>query len=391
MKILIVSDTLISRAGGVAYFSKRLAFYLKKRGHDVLVLVPAKNTKLGFFVHQGVKVFGVSSIPILVYEGFRISPAFLFNHQIKKVIAGFKPDIIHIQGHFLICQTAIKIAKEFKIPIVATNHFLPNNFLHYLYLGKKEGEIVEKLLWHGFKKVYNNIDYITTPTKTAVAILKSIGFNKKVIPISCGIDLKRFNPQNNGNYLRKKYHLPNKSVLLFVGRLDKEKNIDLIISAASLALQKTDFILVIAGRGKEKNNLIKLAQKINIQKNIYFTGFVSDADLPYLYAMADCFVIAGEAELQSIVTLEALASGLPVLGLNCLALPELVHHNKNGFLFELGNEIQLAENIVEIFQNHHLRQQFSKASLKIIRNHDIQDTITNYEKLYHSIITKYIK
>jgi len=154
------------------------------------------------------------------------------------------------------------------------------------------------------------------------------------MPISCGIDLDRFKPTNDGAYLERRFAIPtDKPVLLYVGRLDKEKRIDIILRALPDILRVTNVHLVLAGVGKEKQKLEELTEKLGIRKAVTFTGFVPDEDLQNIYRIGDLFVTAGIAELQSIVTMEAMASGLPVVAVNVMALPELVHDGEKRLPF----------------------------------------------------------
>jgi glycosyltransferase involved in cell wall biosynthesis len=145
-------------------------------------------------------------------------------------------------------------------------------------------------------------------------------------------------------------------------------------------------MFVIGGTGAEKSNLQKIAKDLGISKNVKFLGFVPDKEMPEFYHMGDCFVIAGTAELQSIVTLEAMASGLPVIAVNAVALPELVKHKQNGYLFDINSPKHLASYIFNILSNKKLRQQMSEQSLKIIEKHDIKNTVKQFEKLYEKLI-----
>jgi glycosyltransferase involved in cell wall biosynthesis len=119
-----------------------------------------------------------------------------------------------------------------------------------------------------------------------------------------------------------------------------------------------------------------------------FAGFVPDDKLPDLYQASDVFVIAGVAELQSIVTMEAMASGLPILAVNAMALPELCHDGQNGYLFEMGNENALSEKIIELATDSGLRKEMSEKSMEIIQKHDIRKTIPQFEGLYSQLIRR---
>ena len=382
MKILIAAESYYPNADGASYAAHRLARSLKDKGHTIMVVAPSKTTHTGPEERDGISVFGVRSYPILVSKGFRFSPPVFIKRSIEKAVKDFGPDVVHIQSHFFVCEQVFRAAKKMGIPVVGTNHFMPENLIHYFPVPKSWKKTIKDSAWRKFTSVYEKLDIVTTPTITAAKLAKRIGLNKEIIPVSNGIDLARFNPQNVGEYLREKYALGHDPILLYVGRLDKEKNIDKIIRALKLIPANIAFKFAVAGKGAEKNKLKRLAEKLGLEKKMIFLGFVADKDLPNLYPLAACFIIAGIAELQSIVTMEAMASGLPILAANAVALPELVHPEENGFLFENGDLKQIADGIVKIFSDPALQERMSQKSLEMIQEHDETKIVSRFESFY---------
>jgi len=388
MRILIATDTYHPDVNGAAYFTYRLATTLAKRGHNVFVMCPSRSFKDTVSNDKGVTIYGIRSVPIQIYRNYRISPLFI-SPIVRRAVKEISPDIVHIQNHFLIGKEALTAAKRLDIPVIGTNHFMPENLLHYLHLPRIAERWAQKLAWRQCVRVFEQLDSVTTPTKTAAALLRKVGLNKDVVPISCGIDLERFKPTNDGFYLKQSFAVPvNRPVLLYVGRLDKEKRIDVILRALPDILRVTSVHLVLAGTGKEKRKLEVLTDRLGIQKAVTFTGFVPDKDLQNIYRIADLFVTAGIAELQSIVTMEAMASGLPVVAVNAMALPELVHDGENGYLFSDGDSQMLAEKVIAILSNQTMRAEMSKRSLEIIKDHDISRVIEKYESIYDEIVNR---
>ena len=386
MRILIANDTFYPNLNGCAYFAYRLATYLKKRGHDVFVVAPSESFHNEKSVRGGIDVYGLRSFPIKHYTKYRIAFPFFIQKDLMAFMREFKPDIVHVQGHFIVCRNVLKAAKKLCIKVVGTNHFMPENLVFYLHLPNRVEEWIKKKAWNDFRRIFEKLDLVTTPTKTAAGLMKKIGFSKKILVVSNGIDIEKFHPGQDGDYLKKRYKLPNKPILLYVGRLDKEKNVDSVLRALSKMNRKIAPHFLVAGKGFEEKNLKRLAKKLGIGKMVTFAGFVPDDDLPYLYRMSDVFINAGTAELQSLVVMEAMASGLPVIGVNATALPELVHNNKNGYLFEHGDLNGLIESLNKMFGSDKLRKRFSQKSLEIIKNHDIEKIISTFESLYKGLI-----
>ena len=270
---------------------------------------------------------------------------------------------------------------------MGTNHFMPENLVYYFRCPKFAERRFVECLWRQFIKVYQQLDLVTTPTITAVNLLKKIGFTKEAMVISCGIDLERFNPNNDGAYLKQRYGVPSdRPILLYVGRMDKEKRADTILRAMPLASRDIDVHLVLAGIGRERLNLDVMARELGIRDAVTFTNFVPDDDLPNLYKIADVFVIAGIAELQSLVTMEAMASGLPIVAVNAMALPELVHDGENGFLFPEDNSQALADRLVAILTDESLKKRMGERSLTIIEKHDLRRVVETFESAYRSVL-----
>jgi 1,2-diacylglycerol 3-alpha-glucosyltransferase len=386
MKVLIASDTYWPHVNGASYFTQRLAAALVERGHEVAVISPSRTVGNDTLTRHGVTLYGVRSFPIFFVPHFRFVLPWVINRRIAHVIREFKPDIVHIQMHFLVSRTALAAAQKQNIPVVATNHFMPENLVHYLHLPRPITEAINALAWKDAVRVLGKTYGITSPTKTANTFIEP-WIGRELPAVSNGIDLARFNPKNDGAPARGQYNLPHKPTLLFVGRLDKEKNVDLVLRAVALARRDVDFHFVAAGHGAEGKKLQRLAQKLGISEHVTFTGFVPDELLPSLYAAADCFVNAGIAELQCIVAMEAMATGLPVIGADAVALPELIHDGKNGYLFEPGNVDELAGRIVDMFRDPSKRATMGQHSLEIIAHHDINKTLEAFEDFYRQAIT----
>jgi glycosyltransferase involved in cell wall biosynthesis len=389
MKVLIATDQYYPDVNGAAYYVYRLAHELADSGDEVGVIAPAKKFKHALENEGNVRVFRVRSIPIPMFKDFRISPTSLIASRIYKIMGKFRPDVVHIQTHYMVGKVALAAAKSYGIPVVGTNHFMPENLVHYLHLPQFAEREIIKLGWEQFKDVYNEVDVVTTPTQTAAKLLKRIGFTKEVIPVSCGIDLTKYNPRNKSGYLAKRYHIPtNIPVILYVGRLDKEKNVDTLVRAMPILLKKQNVHLVLAGKGFGQKAIKDLVHEMEMDNYVTFTGFVPDNDLPNIFTLADVFIAPGSAELQCMAALEALASGIPLVVANAVALPELVPGNKNGFQFTLKSPKSLAEKVQKILSGKKLTASMRSESIKLAKKHDINKVLKDIHKIYKKVIAE---
>jgi 1,2-diacylglycerol 3-alpha-glucosyltransferase len=206
--------------------------------------------------------------------------------------------------------------------------------------------------------------------------------------ISNGIDLDKFKKHAKDKGLMAKYSIADDlPILLFVGRMEVDKNIDLLLKAVKIALKKTKFKVLLVGIGKNDKQFKELSGQLNLQESVVFTGRVDDAELEKIYSLADVYLATGSAELQGIAVMEAMTAGLPVLAINAIALPELVHNGENGYLFE-KDEKDLSDKIIKILQDKKALSGMSKKSLEIIGEHAISKTITKFEELYYKVISQ---
>lgn len=382
MKILFVSDTYYPHLNGVYYFVCRLAPLLQEKGHQVAVIVPSETIFSTNKKIDDIDVYGMPSVPILLYPNVRLPIAVLLQSRLKKIIKDFEPDIIHLQDHFSITAAIVKANKHTRIPIIGTNHFMPEN-VTVLFNSEKLKIKIARYMWSRFSTVYNQLQLVTTPSETGAELIRP-KLEVKVMSISSGIDLNKFNPVGNTISVRKKYNLPQKPILLYVGRVDPEKNIEEVIRAVALAAKKVDFNFVVVGKGKSKAGLEILAQELGIAEKVIFTGFVPEEDLPFIYKLSSCFIIASIAELLSLVTLQAMASGLPIIAANAGALSELVNDGVNGFLFESGDIETIAQCICTIITKDELSKSMGKKNLEYILKHDINRIADSFENVYES-------
>jgi len=171
--------------------------------------------------------------------------------------------------------------------------------------------------------------------------------------------------------------------LVFVGRLTTEKQIDVILRAIAKLDPALDVSFDVVGNGDQRRSLEQLAEQLGIADRVRFHGHTTDAELRATLTHASAFVIASIAELQSIATMEAMASGLPVIAADAVALPHLVHDGENGYLFTPGDVDELAEKITTVLTaapEDRLRMQ--QASLDGVKVHDMDRTLDTFEALY---------
>jgi len=249
---------------------------------------------------------------------------------------------------------------------------------------------LERLLWATVHAVMDGTALLTTPTEVGAAILRAQGLRPPVVAISCGVDLDRFRflPALDREAVRRRYGLDTARPLgLYVGRLDPEKRLDLLLRAVAL-LPRDALQVALAGRGRQQASLQCLAARLNLDDRVQFIGFVPEEDLPLLLNSADAFVMPGEAELQSLATLEAMACARPIIAADACALPELVREGENGFLYRAGDALDLAHALQRWLEQRPRWSDLGAASLAIARGHDQRETIRRYEEMYAGLVRR---
>lgn len=329
MRIMIGSETYPPSINGAAVFTRRLAAALAARGHDAAVVAPSP-TGLSYTERdrEGVTTFGVRSIPP-TYPRQRCG--MITGWGARGLIGAFQPDLVHIQNHFIIGRAMARAGRAVGIPIVGTNHFMPENMIPHTPGGlwsRRWSGIIHRELWRQFVKLYDHLDAVTFPSRVAAMSAQAQGLRGPVHVISNGIDISRFRPLlGDGVFQRDENRKP---IILYVGRLDPEKGVDTLIRAMASVASRQSAELLLCGRGVHAVALRSLGEELGVTGSIRFGGFVPDDDLPRIYQNATVFVMPSPVELQSIATLEAMASGLPIVAADAMALPELVKGGRTG-------------------------------------------------------------
>lgn len=376
LRVLIGADTYPPHVNGAAYFSHRLAHGLAARGHEVHVCCPSADGDAGVERDGPVYVHRVRSMRTPFHRSFHVGSPAHVRTDVGRVLAEVRPDVVHVQNHFLVGRALASLSGRRGLPLVATNHFMPENLLPYLPLPGPLARLVTRVAWLDLARVFGPAHAVTTPTPTAARLVRASGIGMEVEAVSCGIDLGRFHESDTsgaGTDTKR---------ILFVGRLDVEKHIDDIIDALPAVRRSVEAELVVAGIGNLREPLERRARELGVAEHVTFLGFVPDEDLPALYSSADVFCMPGTAELQSLVTLEAMATGRPVVAADAMALPHLCQDGRNGFLHTPRDSAGLAERVATILADDALRARMGKESLVIAAEHDESSSLRRFEEIY---------
>lgn len=396
MHILIAGTTYAPSANGQAVFTTNLAERLAASGHRVAVIAPSERGTGYATLRHGVSLLKIKSLQLDFWHP-DASLAFWPDPAVERFFDRFQPHIVHIQDHYPLSWHIVRLAQQRGLPVVGTNHFVPENVAPYVPQVLRVEPLFRWLMWRWVVQLYNEIDCVTVQSQTAATLLREEKLTTPLVPISCGIDLERFFVDGGVDQqaTRRRWGLDaNKIVFLYVGRLDSEKRLDVLIRAMQRLNQSdkgvapSDVQLALAGRGAEMEHLRQLSQAQKLDEQVRFLGYVADADLPALLNSVDLFAMPSEAELLSIATLEAMACGRPILAARARALPELVEDGVNGFLFRPGDPADAARAMAALINAPERWPQMGMASQQRAAAHAWPAVLQTYNHIYHALVAR---
>ena len=383
--ILIGAETYPPDINGAAQFGHRLATAMLGRGHEVHVVAasPMRGPSYRTTVEGGIVEHRLRSHLPPTHDTNRICIPWEIHFEVGHILDEVKPDVVHVQCHYIIGRALITQAHKRGIRVIATNHFMPANLDPFLPVPTPIKRIISKATWIDMRRCFSRAAVVTTPTQIGADAMRDLGgFTRPVMPVSNGIEIGDYELAEGATIDKA----PGELRITFVGRLAQEKNIDVLIEALSLLPEHLNHVILdIAGGGELREELEKKAHDCGVSERVVFRGYVPDEDLPGVYQRADIFCQPGTAELQSLVSLEAMSASKPVVLANALALPHLVEDGVNGYLFEPNKARDLAHKLAAILSLPAAeREQMGRESRRIVDFHRADNTWRTFEELYVS-------
>jgi len=382
MRIAFFTNCYKPLVNGVVISISSLKEAYERKGHEVYIFAP----KVEDYVDQEKNVFRYRSVNVTGEVKFPLPIPLSF--RAKKVIIEFNPDIIHIHHPFLLSSSAIMYAKKLGIPKILTLHTQYEQYAYYIY------PIPERVTQEVIKIIISNLAYktdcITTPSASMKELIEGYGIKNRIEVIPNAIHLISFREDDElkRTEIKKKFHLKeDDKIILFVGRVASEKSIDKIIK--SLAIIKKRSIskekLLIVGNGPAMDELKQLTRTLKVEKDVIFAGTVSYEEIQHYYQMAYVFTIASTTETFGIVTIEALASGVPVLAVKAPGAVDILTDELDGLLVDNDTE-KFADSLEKIIRDPELREKLSRGALKTSEKYSIDTISERMLNLYREVI-----
>lgn len=385
VRILYALNVYRPYIDGVGISIERQAIGLAARGHEVAIVAPG----LRFADTQErwgqIKVFRLRAVKVIA-DQWRLPV--VPERGVVRAFQAFDPDVVVVSVPFFLSRSAWQAARACGRPLVGITSMMPEWLYYNVGLLKPLAGVLNSGLWRIITDYYNQCDCVVGVTETALRFLEAHGLRRPSRVISNGVPLDRFCARPRDEALAARLGVPRKPTVIYAGRLDAEKCVDACVRAIPSVVREVDAHFVVGGEGTQRLALEELARELGVADRVTFPGFLPAEEYERLYSLGDVFAIASPCELQSIVTLEAAASGLPIVAANAGALPELVRPGGNGYLFPPGDSLAMAEAIVRILRDRELARNMAEASRQIAQAHDINETYRHYEELYQEMTAR---
>ncbi|MEH2135287.1 glycosyltransferase family 4 protein [Nostoc sp.] len=322
MRIALFTETFLPKVDGIVTRLRHTIDHLQRSGNQVLVIAPDG----GITEHKGAKVYGITGFPLPLYPELTMA---LPRPAIGYVLEEFKPDVIHVVNPAVLGLAGIFYSKILKIPLVASYHTHLPQYLQHYGLGMLEG-----FLWELLKGAHNQAALNLCTSTVMVEELTAHGI-ERIDLWQRGVDTELFHPDLANVEMRSRLsqNHPESPLLLYVGRLSAEKEIERIKPILE-AIPEARLALV--GDGPHRQAL----EKHFAGTNTYFVGYLMGQELGSAFASADAFIFPSRTETLGLVLLEAMAAGCPVVAARSGGIPDIVTDGVNGYLFEPTANVQ---------------------------------------------------
>lgn len=363
MRIGMMADIYKPHVSGITNYISLNRQYLERSGHEVFIFTFGDLD----FEDDEANVIRSPGLP-LPDTGYYLS--FHYSRKAKSQLQTM--DLVHVHHPFLSGRLALRYCHPLRIPVVFTNHTRYDLYAQ-TYLPLLPEELSETFLQTYMPPFCAAVDMVISPSAGMAEVLRRLGVETPVEVIPNGVDLRRYK-QVCGDCRPEFGFKPDDIILVYSGRLAPEKSLDFLLNAfvgTAEAVEDTHLLLV--GGGPEEEALRQLAAQTSVSNRIHFTGMVPYDDLPRYLAMADAFVTASVTEVHPLSLIEAMASGLPAVGIHSVGVGDTIEDGVTGFLSR-NDPAALAAKLTRLCLDKSLRQKMGAAARAASEKYDIERT-----------------
>lgn len=381
MKILITTDTYRPTINGVVTSIESLKKALDRLGHDVRILTFSDS----FNSKQEDDIYYMGSLGAgKFYPDARMNK--LFYNRFYEDIMDWNPDIVHSQTEFTMFIQAKKIAKDLDIPLLHTYHTVYEDYTHYFSLNKKIGKELAKQFT---KQIIKMTDGVVVPTNKIYNLLTEYNIHEDIYVAPTGINVKKLSECDDFD-IRSGYKIPeDKHIVLFLGRIGKEKNITEILQYLE-NIDRDDIVFIIAGAGPFLSELKYICSNSKIRDRLIFTGMIDSSKVGNFYSQSDVFVSASTSETQGLTFIESMACSTPIICRHDDCLDGVLIDGKTGFGYD--TEEEFIDYLNQILDNEKLRDEMGKNCKQLVDENYTEDSFANkIEQIYTKVIENHAK
>ncbi len=328
MNICMFTNTYLPHVGGVANSVAIFRADLEKMGHKVLIIAPEYTNENKDKIEDEPDVLRLPAIQN--FNGSDFSLRLPIPFVIDNAISEFQPDIIHSHHPYLLGDTALRMAKQHRLPLIFTHHTLYEHYAHYV---TNESEVMKHFVIHLSTEYANLCDHVIAPSDSVARLIKKRGVTCPISEIPTGVDTQIFRRGNGEDYRRRLGINETAFVIGHLGRLAPEKNIDFLGEAVSEFMKDNPgSVFLCVGGGSAEDDLKRHFQEKTLSDRLFMPGKQTGSTLVDAYHAMDVFVFSSHSETQGMVLTEAMAAGKPVIALDASGVREVVEDDYNGRL-----------------------------------------------------------
>lgn len=378
MRIAFASETYLPHSSGVVTATRNLAYAFAERGHQVAVFTPSVNHEASIEMDGPVYVYRIPSVhnPFIKRTRMTVQQYPL----VADALRNFKPDIAHLQSPWGVPISVLNTSRWQHFPVVATHHFSLEFLDRYLRAVALLHPFTRRAIMMFLNRIYSRCLFVTCPSEDIKIRLEHAGLKVPLRVLSNGVNTQWYTPAPQ---------LQSKSVLLHVGRLDGEKNLELLAAALPVVFERTAASFLCVGIGSKKKWLED--QLKAWPGRVTFVGELTSnsPELRGYYQSATVFAVSSLVETQCLVALEAMSCGIPVVAADGGAMSSLIKDKITGRLVA-NNPEKYANALCELLENKDLREKISTTARTFVEtNHNFSHTVSTLEKWYTQIIYEY--
>lgn len=377
LKIGIFTDVYKPVVNGVVTSIENLFNSLLELNHNIYIFAP----EYPGYTDEDNNIYRFKSINLWSKVNYPLGLP--YSRRIFKIINSLDLDLIHCHHPFLMGRAGQYIARKLNIPLVATLHTQYEEYVHYVPFNKY---IVRSMTLWALKNFSNKCDALIIPAESRKKQLQKYGISSRIKVIPNCIEPKIFD-KLNGKKIKDRYSIsPEEKVLIFVGRLAREKNIEFLITCFKEMYKEYRSIkLMLVGDGPESDRIKNLINKENLSGNVIFTGEINHKDIKDYYGAADIFVSTSKTEVHPVVLLEAMASALPVVAVRAAGYEDTVRHGVDGLLCE-EHVKEFSDAVLSLLNNRLKRETISRNAKERAGDFSVKNITEQIINIYLSLL-----